>query len=58
MLTNRNRKRNKITPGASAPQNADLETEMQQTTLSQYENIDLVVNRLQELRSCRGKKGK
>ena len=41
MLTNSNcnRKRNKILFGKLTHQNAESETEMQQTTLSQYENI-------------------
>ncbi len=55
--SNCNRKRNKILPGKLTHQNAESETEMQQTTLSQYENIALVVNRLQRLRNC-GIKGK
>lgn len=59
VIPNSNRKRNKILPGVSAHQNAESEIEMQQTTLSQYENIAPVVNRLQGLRnrSHRGKKG-
>ncbi len=62
MLTNSNcnRKKNKILPGKLTHQNAESETEMQQTTLFQYKNIALVVNRLQGLRNrgIKEKKGK
>ena len=61
-LTNSNcsRKRNKILPGKLTHQNAESETKMQQSTLSQYKNIAPVVNRLQGLRNrnIKGKKGK
>lgn len=55
-----NRKQNNNLPGELTHQNAESETEMQQTTLSQYKNIAPVVNQLQGLRNrgIRGKKGK
>ena len=58
--SNCNQKRNKILPGKLTHQNAESETEMQQTTLSLYENIAPLVNRLQRLknRSIKEKKGK
>ncbi len=58
--SNCNRKRNKILPEKLTHQNVESETEIQQTALSQYENIAPVVNRLQGMRNrgIKGKKGK
>ena len=58
--SNCNRKKNKILPRKLTHQNTESETEIQQTTLSQYENIAFVVNQLQGLRNrgIKRKKGK
>ncbi len=58
--SNCNRKQNKILLGKLTHQNVESETKMQQTTLSQYENIASIVNRLQGLRNrnIKGKKKK